>query len=561
LLPSEVLVSRPTIVILALVLGAGAAFITPALGVEVRSLLLSDAPPAGVAPGIELTGINFLSANDRGEAVVYSFLEGDGVTPLSDAMLLSVGTRGTSPLLREGEPIAGLPTGTTFIAQVSNAVHNNAGQTAISAYLAGEGVTGANQRAILIGSPAGFRSVVRLGDTLNFNGQDYEVGWLDNRVVLNDSGQAAFLAALRTPGSSGDGAYAPLLYSGGALHLIAKDGDQLAPQLPGREFTAINPPLLNSRGDVVFWSHTVEFVGGFPNEWSGVFRHRDGQTQAVALTDDPYPGSNDGVEFANVFLRINGLNDAGDVAFLADLRGPGVVGGNYRGLFTGEPGDLRQIARSGDRAPGTAGNTTFRNFYEPVINGAGMAAFVGFLQGTGVNVDNEDALYVETAAGLRLVARTGNRAPGTPSGVVFDSLSGTPSINTMGMVAFSATLRGPGLTSDNRLGLYATDAEGVLTLIARHGDPFDVDDDPDREDWRIVDRYSAVGGSGGEDGLRVALNDLGQLFFTLTFTDGTSGAFYAQLAPIPEPAALSIALAAIVAFAGRRRERLSIDSL
>jgi hypothetical protein len=552
---------RPTIVILALVLGAGAAVLPTAQGVEVRSLLLSDAPPAGVAPGLELTGINFLSANDRGEAVVYSFLAGDGVTPLNDAMLLRVSARGAAPLLREGDPVAGLPAGATFISQVSNGVHNNAGQTAISTILTGEGVTAANSRAIVIGSAAeGFRTVARLGDTLTFNGQDYEVGWLDNRVVLNDSGQAAFLAALRAPGGTGDGDYAPLLYTDGALHLIAKDGDQLAPQLPGREFTAINPPLLNARGDVVFWSHTFEFIGGSLNEWSGVFRHRDGQTQAVALTDDPFPGSNDGVEFASVFLRINGLNDAGDVAFLADLRGPGIGGANYRGLFTGEPGDLREIVRGGDRAPGTGGNTTFRNFYEPAINAAGMAAFVGLLQGTGVNGDNDDALYMETDAGLRLVARTGSRAPGTPSGVLFDSLSGTPGINAMGLVAFSAPLRGAGVNSDNRLGLFATDAEGVLTLIARHGDPFDVDNDPNREDWRIVDRYSGVGGSGGEDGLGVALNDLGQLFFTLTFTDGTSGVFYAQLAPIPEPAALSLALAAIVALAGRRRGRLSMSS-
>jgi succinylarginine dihydrolase len=47
--------------------------------------------------------------------------------------------------------------------------------------------------------------------------------------------------------------------------------------------------------------------------------------------------------------------------------------------------------------------------------------------------------------------------------------------------------------------------------VARAGIPFDVDDDPAREDMRSILRLRSLGFSGSDDGILSELNDAGQL--------------------------------------------------
>ena len=80
------------------------------------------------------------------------------------------------------------------------------------------------------------------------------------------------------------------------------------------------------------------------------------------------------------------------------------------------------------------------------------------------------------------MARERSPAPGRPNGIKFGSdasifgLDGFRylTLNGVGQIAFRAPLIGNGVDSTNRNGIRATDQDGVLQLIIREGELFEV---------------------------------------------------------------------------------------
>jgi hypothetical protein len=101
----------------------------------------------------------------------------------------------------------------------------------------------------------------------------------------------------------------------------------------------------------------------------------------------------------------------------------------------------------------------YSSFTDPIDNGTDEVAFVARVSsgGTGVWANN------------KLVAFTGNAAPGCPAGTVFAGFTqiGLPD---QGGVVFLATVAGTGVTSANNTGIWAVDTKGNLNLILRIGD-------------------------------------------------------------------------------------------
>ncbi|MEM6331435.1 MAG: choice-of-anchor tandem repeat NxxGxxAF-containing protein, partial [Planctomycetota bacterium] len=400
----------------------------------------------------------------------------------------------------EGNPAPGTPTGVNY-SGVNPPVMNGSGQAAFFAFLAGAGVDSTNNRGIFsdaAGSPGIPGLVVRAGEAapgaapgVNYIGFD--------SPVLNGAGQTAFRAFLTGPGvdnSNNTGIFSEATGSLGAPGLIAREGDA-APDTPaGVNFNGFAPPAINAAGQTVF----------------------------------------------RAFLTGAGVDSTNDSAIFSEAAGS-----------TGTPG---LVAREGDAVPGTAPGINFSSFSDPVINGSGQTAFLAGLIGSSVTSLNNSGIFSEAAGSPGapgLVARAGDAAPSVPPGVNFRNF-GSPTLNDAGQVAFFATVTGPGVDFTTDRGVWATTPNGLLTLIIREGDLFDVDDDPFVDDFRTVSTVNVLGSTGSDDGRPSYFNNAGQLAFRATFADGSSGIFIANV--IPEPASMSlVAVSSLTVLLRRRREK------
>jgi hypothetical protein len=180
-----------------------------------------------------------------------------------------------------------------------------------------------------------------------------------------------------------------------------------------------------------------------------------------------------------------------------------------------------------------------------------------WMDGSSLDSHNNLGLWAETDLNaLHLIARAGDPAPEAGNGVVFSTVSRTFSdgipvglraienpigFNDHGEVAFLAHLAGPGIDISNDTGIWAMDSQKILHLVAQTGRLFDVGGGDFRQ---IAGLYPAD------------FNNAGQLVFGASFTDGSTGVFFADVNAIPEPSSLVLAVGGMIfSFCGSRKPR------
>lgn len=202
------------------------------------------------------------------------------------------------------------------------------------------------------------------------------------------------------------------------------------------------------------------------------------QFRVIATLGGPAPG---GGTFVNDF-EPGGINDRGEVAFLADTSTPGPTGGE--GGFISRGGELRQLVRTGDPVPG--GHTVGPGIWTPLaLNAAGEAAgpviFPPFIivppftfslpEGT------NSGLYRWSGPNLDIspVVLPGDPAPG---GGTFQGVDVFSDLNNRGDIAFEGivpTDLGIHLPSEPYGGLgggvYVADRSGTISKLVVPGDP------------------------------------------------------------------------------------------
>ena len=127
-------------------------------------------------------------------------------------------------------------------------------------------------------------------------------------------------------------------------------------------------------------------------------------TVAIAISGQTAPKG--GIYATDVALQFLGrvLNDRGQVAFAAFLKG----GTSQSGIFRGDGVTTTPIALEGTAAAGTTG--TFASFGEIKIGDDGQVAFIATLRAGvgGVDASNSMGIWVGTSeTDLHLVARSG----------------------------------------------------------------------------------------------------------------------------------------------------------
>lgn len=142
--------------------------------------------------------------------------------------------------------------------------------------------------------------------------------------------------------------------------------------------------------------------------------------------------------------------------------------------------DIRNVALTGDPAPGTEDGTVFwlftnalnHSMMHPVIDADGHVAFVARVTGPNMTNAQRNGLWIERDGGLELVARSGEEAPGIGGDVTFSGFPSDylpqPPLVSGGRLAFNAELTGGGAQFGNNIAMYKED-DGALALLGRQG--------------------------------------------------------------------------------------------
>ncbi|MEZ6210515.1 MAG: hypothetical protein R3B46_04610 [Phycisphaerales bacterium] len=217
-------------------------------------------------------------------------------------------------------------------------------------------------------------------------------------------------------------------------------------------------------------------------------------------------------------IGVKSINDAGDLVLAAELVGGDVIGSLEYGIYRWSNRGIDLLLRDGHPSEWAGGFHVQRT--ETVrTNSIGDIVFIdGPLTRRMIVVRDQVAT---------VLLQEGQFLRGSMNPV---SWIGEPVMNRHSQVAFGVNDNGfQGGTQFSNL--VATDRNDVLHLIAQAGGLFEVAPN----DYREIDYIHFVGDSGGEDGLRMSLNDRGELAFKLAFEDGTGGIFVATIDPINCP--------------------------
>lgn len=233
---------------------------------------------------------------------------------------------------------------------------------------------------------------------------------------ISNAGEVVFWASRALP-LGGEG----LFVKGAPDRVIALVGET-APGTGGGTYQSISSSsyAIDPSGDVVFWA-TV--TGGTVSH--GLFMDSGGVDSAVALPNDPAPGTGGGT-YLSISSNHPGISDAGEVVFSASVTG-GTTGG---GVFVADGGTDTPVALYGAPAPGGG---TYAGIGIPAISAAGHVAFP---------ISSGVKLVVVSGGVARLAASAGDSAPGTGGGTFASFNSNYTSINPSGDVAFLASVTG-----------------------------------------------------------------------------------------------------------------------
>lgn len=332
-----------------------------------------------------------------GGYLVFSSQLWDGANPGADGLVHSAGI-GTinDSVIYWGHPgalqilaqqnVTAMPGGAvlatafgTFSQQASGL--NSAGTYVFRSALAGGDVVGTtNDNALVAGVPGNLAYVMREADPLL--GGAVAIGSFGSNVWLNEAGQVLFEAQLSTTLGT-----TPATSANNQVAVVA------TPTGPGT------------------WSHAVLVREGDP---------------ALDANGQPLPG----VTYGSPALAW-GFTDNGIAAFRTPLAGA-VTSANNQAIYRGTPGDVRLVARNGDIAPGTGGETIVTLSTEVSVSAAGVlfGALLAQPGIGGVNANNNSVLYLaRPGEALLPLAREGDPCPGMP-GFVFGFLSGSTNLGT-----------------------------------------------------------------------------------------------------------------------------------
>ena len=271
---------------------------------------------------------------------------------------------------------------------------------------------------------------------------------------------------------------------------------------------------LNASGEAALLSTIEDSDENDFNNPQGIWKlDANSMATSVAQTGEVAPGSSD------VFLSLGRpeIDASGNIVFWASL----LNDNEEEGLYHFDGSTLAALATSETAIDIFETNRTFTGFMDPVVNGDGDIAVLA----TEFEGSLQTILHRSSNGDWSIIAQSEMQSPGADHGVSFQTFS-MPRINGAGQIAFQATLSGEGdaISDTTDSGIWATDSNGALSLVAREGDTFEV-----KEGFPATVESTSIGG----------FNATGQLALNYSFTNGAEAIGIVQVEDVPPPAITS----------------------
>jgi hypothetical protein len=233
---------------------------------------------------------------------------------------------------------------------------------------------------------------------------------------------------------------------------------------PGTSDGSTFASFSSPRGSNFNSAFRAELANAPAGKQTGIWSGSPGALLLAARTGEPAPGVG-GANFASLSEPAVFFSFRDQIAFQGalDTSTPATPD---QGIWWGAAGQIQLLHRSGNPAPGTPAGTVFNTFDEPRATQSfqPVLAFRATLRGSGVNAANNTAIYTGNINSPELVARTGSPAPGLDSGVTFANLGNATLDYPTGDVAFLATLTGQGVNPSNDQSVWAWDTRSNFTM-------------------------------------------------------------------------------------------------
>ncbi|MHA3774317.1 DUF7453 family protein [Verrucomicrobiota bacterium sgz303538] len=145
--------------------------------------------------------------------------------------------------------------------------------------------------------------------------------------------------------------------------------------------------------------------------------------------------------------------------------------------FEDGAGTARLLAFQGATAPGVSSGATFVSFYDPVISPDGEVAFSAKVKGGGVTAKNDEGVWTTAFTGdLTLALREGQTVSGA-SGALLDKVMSVSARDGELLALITLRKGAGGVTAANDMALLRRTASGDAVLL-REGAPLTLDDRP-----------------------------------------------------------------------------------
>jgi hypothetical protein len=181
------------------------------------------------------------------------------------------------------------------------------------------------------------------------------------------------------------------------------------------------------------------------------------QIRNLALSGQQAPGLPVGLTFS----AFNGftMNASGRVGLFATIAGPGVTVTNNQGIWWDVPGSLQLVMRLGDSAPGQ-GAFAYSSTTTPNLSDSGLLTYVASIRPP-VGGSVESAWTISPTSPASAFALGFTQVPGVEAGTQWSGFN-APQINQSGTIAFRAILTGTTPGNSHWVG-----SSGSLVPVAR----------------------------------------------------------------------------------------------